>query len=148
MKKILFLFSLVALSIVSVAQPRFGVRAGGDNTGSKVTFARDDAKIYTATIAITPSATSYNFVRIDSIGATGTSGNATVTIATAQAKDLDQITLIFDSVLVDASRVVTFSTGTKTSGTLTIAKSKCATITFIYDAILTKWLEVARATGL
>lgn len=148
MKKIAIL-SLVAIAFVAMAfSPRFGTRSGGDNTGRMLTYASNTTQSYKASISVTPSNTFENFVRIDSLDGNSTDGAATVTIATTNAKQWDKVTLLFDSVNVDASRVVTFSTGTLPNSTLTIAKGKTAVVEFIYDETRAKYIEKCRNTGL
>lgn len=137
----LFLFT-------SADAQRFGTRSGGDNTGRTITFGKQGSVSYKASIALVPQNVSYQFFRVDSLDGSSTNGNSTITISTAAARDLDQVIIFFDSVNVDASRVVTFSTGFMPTGTLSIAKAKSATIRFQYDAIRQRYFEISRATGL
>jgi hypothetical protein len=144
---------LILGELSSFSQPRFGIRAGGDNSGRVVNFGTQGYSTatsvsYKATVAITPTQKFQEFIRIDSVDANSTDGACTMTIATTGAKQWDQLTLLFDSLNIDASRVVTFSTGTLPNGTLTIAKGKTAFIRFLYDASRQKWIELCRTTGL
>ena len=139
MKKIFALMSLALTTLFVSAQstsPMFGIPPSGDNTGGSITYSYAK-KAYTATLALKPTAFD-NIYRVDTL-----TGAMTVTLATAAGYVGSRVEMTFICDTLTAGRVVTFTTGTKNSGTLTVAKSKHATIGFIFNGLY--WVELTRA---
>lgn len=139
MKKIVFLLiASVSLAVASFAQsatPRGGATtANNDNTGSKITQSFQ-SKTYAASIALKPNAS------ITTVVVGQLTGALSLTAATTRAYAGDILRIVFSA---DASiRVVTFSTGFQSAGTLSVAATKYGSATFIFNG--TTWVELCRA---
>lgn len=144
MKKIIISLLLGCVTLTGVAQstsPRWGNPPTQDNTGRVLTY------IYTA-----PA-----FVSADTIKANAYSTVVKMGTLTAAQSVVGNVTLchagdnlkfMFTCDTLTAGRVVTFSTNFITStsgGTITVKKSKKATISFIFDGAA--WVETSRAVG-
>lgn len=113
---------------------RFTPGANQDNTLRTVT---QDYKnpVYASTIALSPSQ-AYTLVNFQQLtGALSVTANATNPYVG------DEMDLIFAA--DTSNRVVTFSTGFASAGTLTVVASKYGSIKFIFNG--TVWQEVSRA---
>jgi hypothetical protein len=95
------------------------------------------AKAYAASIAVTTDARVHNtLVKVAQL-----TGALTVTIGVANPLIGDRVTLLFGA--DGTNRIVTFSTGFASAGTLTVTASKFASAVFMFDG--TSWVEVSRA---
>lgn len=118
------------------ATTRFTPGANQDNTFRTMT---QDYKnpAYASTLALVPNA-SYTLVLVQQL--TGAL-SITAGVLNANAFIGDEMDILFAA---DASnRVVTFSTGFASAGTLTVVASKFGSIKFIFNG--TAWVEVSRA---
>jgi hypothetical protein len=107
-----------------MATPRFGTTPSTDNTSRVLTnYYAEPA--YVATLALTPNAANAIYRPATLTGA------MTINLTVTSAKVCDRLTFLF--VADGTNRVVTFGTGTTSSGTLTVTASKKAAITFMFD---------------
>lgn len=137
MKKI-FAIAAIVLSLTTASAQRFATTNHGDNTGAALNF---------TSVAVTLGAT--DSVRPNAYHAYYTvatlAGAKALYIKNTSAKKGDMVTFFF---LSDGStRVVTFTSNTASplweTATLSIAGTKHANITFIYNG--TQWQEMCRA---
>lgn len=140
MKKLLSIFALVGLfafaSSAQITTPRFGTTPNKDNTGRVLTYKLIEPAFATPYAVV---ANAYETtVRIDSLTAA-----QTLTATVTNCRIADKLTIIFKADTLTAGRVVTFSTGFVSAGTLTVDKSQKASILFTFDGV--KWVETARA---
>ncbi len=139
MKKLFAIAIIGLLSLGSFAQstsPRFGTTPSKDNTGRVMTY-KYVAPAYASSYAVVANA-SETTVRIDSL-----TGAQTLTATLTNCYAADQLTIIFKADTLTAGRVVTFSTGFVSAGTLTVDKSQKAAIHFTFDGVA--WIETSRA---
>ena len=119
--------------------PRFTGAKNVDNTGNVIARGYQ-SPAYGATIALTTKPfESFTLVNVAQL-----TGALTMTVGVGSATLPpfvgDEIQVLFNA---DATnRVVTFSTGFLTSGTLTVTASKTATVKFIFNG--TAWQEMGR----
>lgn len=139
MKKFLALLALFAFANLAIAQstsPRFSTTKNGDNTGRVLVY--NYAPITFANVLYeTPNAfeTTYKI---------GTLTHAlTDSMSVTKAHVCDLVTFLFLCDTLTAGRVVTFGTNLKSAGTLTVAKNKRASATFVFDGVY--WVERSRA---
>jgi len=122
---------------------RIGSGSSKDNTGSVLQFENQGTKAYSASVAITTSQNVSN--TLVTIGQATGALALTVGVGTSTTDPQvgDRLTILMSS---DATgRVVTFSTGFASSGTLTMVASKKASAQFIFDGVA--WVETNRAIG-
>lgn len=114
------------------------VAGSRDNTSRNITNEFQD-KAYAATIAITTTK-NRTLVRVAQL-----TGALTVTCgvgsSTLPPVIGDRVTFLFSA--DGTNRVVTFSTGLQSSGTLTVTASKYGSAEFMFNG--TTWVEVSRA---
>lgn len=114
--------------------PRFGLLKNEDNTGRVLTFAKL-APAYAASVTIVPNAAKTYVIPADLTGA------LTLVATTSLSQDCDEIICVFKA--SGANRVVTFSTGFATAGTLTVVSGKSGSISFVFNG--TSFVERGRA---
>lgn len=121
---------------------RLGVGNSQDNTGRAISFDWQEVA-YAASVAITTKqGISNTTVRIAQ--ATGAlSLTVGVGSATTDPQAGDKLTILASS--DGTGRVITFSTGFASAGTLTMVASKKATAEFVFDG--TAWVELNRSIG-
>lgn len=114
---------------------RFIAGAGQDKTGRIATFSQSSVA-YATPIAVVPTEM-YNLVKVAQL-----TGALTMTANVSLASTCigDTVDFIFSA--DGTNRVVTFSTGFSTSGTLTVTASKKATASFTFDGAT--WVETNR----
>jgi hypothetical protein len=120
--------------------PRFTGAVNADNNGTAFSQGYQ-APAYASTLAVTVNGQdSYTLVRVGQLtGAlTITAGVGSATLAPLVG---DTMQILFSA---DATnRVVTFSTGFATAGTLTVVASKFGAVRFVFNG--TVWQEAGRA---
>ena len=114
--------------------PRFGLTKSDDNTGRVLNFAKL-TPAYAASVTIVPNAFKTFVLPADLTGAL--SLVATVT----SSQDCDELVCVFKASA--ANRIVTFSTGFASAGTLTVLSGKSGSVSFIFNG--TAFVEKGRA---
>lgn len=137
MKKIFFLL-LATISIATAAfaqnnKPRFGTGAGDDNTGRTITQSYK-AVPYAASVALRPN------TQLTTVVVGQLAGNISITTTNTQSYIGDIMRICFSA--DGTNRVVTFSTGFQSAGTVTVTASKYATVSFIFNG--STWIELSR----
>lgn len=144
MKKIFFLLTLILSCLIVGAQsttPRFGTKSNDDNTGRVLTYKYSHVNVSpgTATIYLKPNAWE-TIYQVDTL-----KHALTDSLSVSNAYLGDNVTFIFIADTLTAGRVVTFGNHMKCAGTLTVAKQKKATATFIFDGTI--WTEKCRSVN-
>lgn len=114
--------------------PRFGLLKNEDNTGRVLTFAKL-TPAYAASVTIVPNAAKTYVIPADLTGA------LSLVATVSQSQDCDELVCVFKA--SGANRVVTFSTGFASAGTLTVLSGKSGSVTFVYNG--TAFVEKCRA---
>ena len=114
--------------------PRFGLLPSEDNTGRVLTYAKI-APAYASAITIVPSA-SKTFVLPANL-----TGALTLTSTLTSSQLCDELVCIFKA--TGGTRVVTFSTGFASVGTLSVPSGKLASVSFAFNG--ETFVEVGRA---
>ena len=107
----------------------------GQNNANVMPLREIKALVYAPTIAIAPTqeVTKYELAL---------TGAATINATKTASYATDTMMIILTA---DASaRVVTFGTNFTTSGTVTVAANKYATISFSYSSVVDGWIETGR----
>lgn len=137
MKKILFLLvattTMAAASFAQHTTPRFGTSVSSDNSGRTITQGFKSVA-YAATVALKPN-TQFTTVVVGQLTGAIT---VTATVTNAYAGDILRICFSADT----TNRVVTFTTGFQSAGTVTVTASKYATVSFIFNGAT--WVELSR----
>lgn len=139
MKKIFSIIFLFSLSVAVFGQqttPRFGTLPNQDNTGRVLTYGYSNPA-YASTYKI--SANAYETtVLFDTL-----TGSMTLTAGVKSCYVADKLNIIF--VASGATRVVTFSTGFSSGGSISIASGATATVDFEFNGA--GWIQT-HLTGL
>lgn len=114
--------------------PRFGLLKNEDNTGRVLTNAKL-APAYAASVTIVPNASRTFVIPADLTGA------LSLVATTSLSQDCDELVCVFKA--SGANRVVTFSTGFASAGTLTVLSGKSGSVSFVYNG--TAFVEKCRA---
>lgn len=115
--------------------PRFGTTPSSDNTGRSLTY-KYAAPVFSSTVTITANA----FETIVKVGKL--TGAQTDTAVIARCHLGDRLTILYLADTANAGRVVTFGANFVSDGTLTVADSKKASVSFIFDGVA--WIETSR----
>jgi hypothetical protein len=141
MKKIILLSLILSISLLVDAQsivPRFGITANSDNTGRSLTYFFQSFTTTSNTAVLYQKPHGY-----ETIYQIGTLKRAlTDSLSITNSYVGDKVYFIFVADTLTAGRVVTFGNHTKSSGTLTVPRSKKATAVFIFDGTI--WVELDR----
>ena len=114
--------------------PRFGTLKNQDSTGRVLNFAKI-APAYASSIAVVPNASKTYVLPANLTGA------LTLTADITLSQDCDELVCVFTALTSD--RIVTFSTGFGTAGTLTVKAGKSASATFVFNGY--SFVESGRA---
>lgn len=138
MKKILGLIAIVSIAFLGNANAqRFGTTSHSDNTGRVLTYVWSHPTSTATSLKVTPNA--YHTIVRDTLNS-----NQSDSVITTSAKDCDLLTYIF--VNRATADTVTLSTGYHyVTSTIPIPASKKATISFIYDKTVGKFIELSRS---
>jgi hypothetical protein len=117
---------------------RFSGLAGDDNTSRVLTNAYL-TPIYAASIAIVPTQ-AHTVVKP---GALTGALSLTIGVGTSSTNPYVGDTIRFLFAASGADRIVTFSTGFKSAGTLTVVSAKWGSASFMFDGV--NWVETGRA---
>lgn len=113
---------------------RYGILPG-QNNANVMPLREIKSLVYSATIAVAPTQEITKY-ELDLTGAATINATKTASFAT------DELTFLMTA---DASpRIVTFGTNFLSAGTVTVAASKYATISFMYSSVLDSWVETGR----
>ena len=117
---------------------RFTIIPGEDNTDAIVH--RENTPVpYAATINLEPQSSDSEFVRYF-IGLL--TGALSLVADILEPHEGDEMMLVFHA--DGTNRVVTFSTGFISAGTITVLANKTANAYFIYDQTMPAWVETSR----
>ena len=114
--------------------PRFGTLKNQDSTGRVLTFAKL-TPAYASSIAIIPNASKTYVFPANLTGALTLTSDITLPI------DCDELVCVFKA--TGGTRVVTFSTGFASVGTLSVPSGKLASVSFVFNG--ETFVEVGRA---
>lgn len=114
--------------------PRFGLTKNEDNTGRVLTYAKV-APAYAASIALVPNASKTFALPANLTGA------LTLTSVLTSSQLCDELVCVFKA--TGGTRVVTFSTGFASVGTLSVPSGKLASVSFVFNG--ETFVEVGRA---
>lgn len=119
-------------------QPRYGIVPGDDNTGRVLTnFYLEPA--YATTLVLNPHVSFLHVNMSTTLGVLTGALAVSATVTNAVVGDEVSFNFVSDSA---GSHAVTFGAGFKSSGTITPAASKFASITFKFDG--TNFVEKSR----
>lgn len=145
MKKLFSLIAFVGCLLIGThleaqhSVPRFGILKNEGNTGASLTYKYQTITTTTATAVLYQAPNAW-----ETVIKIGTLTHAlTDSLKTAGAWVGDRVIFIFTADTLTAGRVVTFGNNIKSTGTLTVPRSKKATARFVFDGVA--WLEESRA---
>jgi hypothetical protein len=144
MKKLISILLIGVVFACSIAAqsttPRFGTTGNVDNTGRALNWKYITTTPTSSTATLTQNPNAYT--TIIKIGPLRHALSDSLSATKAYVGD--EVIFLFESDTLTAGRVVTFnSNAIKSAGTLTVTKSKKATVTFIFDGVI--WIEKSRA---
>ena len=118
-------------ALLATPIPRGWANKPEDNTGRTLTRAFQDAVAYAATVTITPSLVSREYIKLAQL-----TGGLTLNVTTTSLADFDEFIFYFET--DGTQRIVTLGTMFLASGTITIPANKTASVFCSYDKTLDK----------